>query len=64
MIQMTFLHCFVILLIHRKRNQLYFPVVVVVLNILEDWASEALDFRRVEVAVSEVVFSVNFEHRT
>ena len=59
---MIFLHCFVIL--YRKPNQLFLPVVVVVLNILEDWASEALDFRRVEVAVSEVVFSVNFEHRT
>ena len=37
---------------------------MVMLRNLENWAGEALDLWRVEVAVSVVVFPVNFEHRT
>ena len=40
------------------------PVVVIMLYILEDWAREALDLRRVEVAHCVVVFSIDAEHRT
>ena len=37
---------------------------MVMLRNLENWAGKALDLWRVEVAVSVVVFPVNFEHRT